>query len=342
MTRKTDRANRPTLRVRNERTAMASTKTKPDALDAPESVETPDAPAAPETETKATETTETTETVNATTETVNATGLLPLSLLLAETESAEAQRDNATPVADMVNALSPMVAWYATIQPTTRPDDAPEDWADPVAPIAQKLRDVMGAFTFGAVDAIDNLSALVAYLRPSVETTDRSVGTKLAGAWAGLRDVPGMGITDATRAVGDALVTRWNQSAPKANATKGTRSTRDPNAPKKNPDFGFKVLGACGACDHVHSGKTDNLNSERDKCITHAREAHGAEVGQGTLAFQSITVGLMRVGGFPVSATSDAIAWAKANGVDPNAPATDRAEVDAAPGPRWTFTREAL
>jgi hypothetical protein len=174
-------------------------------------------------------------------------------------------------------------------------------------------------------DALRALDAFSQLLGDHAESVDRTRGDQLANAWENLKSahVEGM-FSESDLPIGDALVTRWRASVPESKvSTTGTRRTKGEGETPTFSPLGFRVSYKCQQCGKTFSTRTDNLNSARNECIKHARNAHGALIGNGTSDFDSLGHALVLVGMSPTGSLS----------------AEGRGSVSAAEGGGWKTER---
>lgn len=258
--------------------------------------ETPEEPQSPEsTETDAPKADASTETETPSV-TINPETLPPLlAKLHALVVKAEESKDQAHPVSDLRSRVDSVGALVKGLP-------AGESW-QLVANLGGPDSDAYDS----TVHALSILKTLSDKLSPLTETVDRTEGDNSASAWDNIKaaHVEGM-FTDEQTVIGDALVTRWRASAPVAKSSTGQGSRRV-KAEGETPTFaplGFRVSYKCQQCGKTFSTRTDNLNSARNECIKHSKNAHGALIGNGTSDFDSLGRALVLVGMSPTGSLS--------------------------------------
>lgn len=237
--------------------------------------------------------------------------------ILDRLESLATEHDALVKLAAPVNAL------------TSKVDALVKAMADQSADDAITLSVALDGHLKGTIDAIRNLDALSEILRPA-SSPDRTEGDALVSAFNNLKaanNATNPMLSKGAIERGDALVTRWQGSAPKRVAGTGQRGS----GPGKPSLAGYRVVAKCqnaGCGKEISTGK-DYLNSARDACVNHAA-THSLRVGRGTTGHDEITRALMRVGKF----TPD-------GPVARSVPESERGAMASAQGGNFTFTRKS-
>jgi hypothetical protein len=202
-------------------------------------------------------------------------------------ESAESTKGQPTPIADLlarVDAVNALVADQKSAEESARGEGQISAGG---ALLVERLGEALPQIT-KALDVVERLSSA---LTPFRETVDRSEGDALVTAFQNLSKVPDM-LTPADVTDGALLVTRWSESAPVKSAG-GTRKVKE--GEPTYSDLPFRVSYKCGTCGKTFSTRKHNVNSARNECIKHARNAHNALIGQGTSDFDQLTKALTDV-----------------------------------------------
>jgi hypothetical protein len=212
------------------------------------------------------------------------------SPILSELETlvlrSEESKGQPTPISDLLARVDALDALVKSQQRE-----------EPNYALVERLGETLPQITKG-LDMVTRLSTI---LLPFSESVDRTQGDALVSAFNNLRAAHVM-LTDSDITEGEALVARWVASAPTPTKSTGKRASTD-GAPTF-PPLGFKVSYKCQTCGKTFSTRTNNLNSARNECVKHARDAHGALIGEGTSDFDAlgralVTVGLTPKGALP-------------------------------------------
>lgn len=229
-------------------------------------------------------------------ETIDPTTLPPmLARIYALVTKAEESKDKAHPVSDLRSRVDAVGALVKALP-------AGDSWV-----LVENLGGADSDAYKATTKALDALGALSDLLSPLTETVDRSEGDRLVNAWENIKasHVEGM-FTPEDLPKGDALVTRWRASVPETKST-GAGGSRRVKAEGETPTFsplGFRVSYKCQQCGKTFSTRTDNLNSARNECIKHSKNAHGALIGNGTTDFDQLGKALVLVGMSPTGSLS--------------------------------------
>lgn len=189
-------------------------------------------------------------------------------------EAQEASKGQAKPVSDFVSLLTNL---------TTKTEKA--DDASKMALVEALPADALGF----ATDTLDRVSLLASFLAGSAEDVDREAGDLKVSALRAMIAADILEDDDVEPA--QALITRWEASAPTKSRRSGSGSA------KEIPALGFTVKVSCQheGCAWGASTNQDNLNSVRWQASKHVK-SHGRDLTKGNPSFIGLTEALAKVG----------------------------------------------